>query len=274
MGIANSRLTTWAGNTQASPRLVKRMVEIHSTSESQTKELAARLAGVLRPGHILALEGPLGSGKTCFVGGVAQGLGLDPAQVSSPTFTICQEYSLPNAPSEGTPTHSERVNSPPTTLIHIDAYRLSGPDDLDAIGWEEIVLAPNSIVAIEWPSRISSALSAAELNGRVVHITFHHEGEHARAIQIAASREVTASLERIIAKVRRALGRGSRIGAPAQTASDTRCRTCGKPVLESNPFFPFCSDRCRLADLNKWFTGTYGVSRPVQAEDENESTGE
>ena len=99
----------------------------------QTIALAARLAKALLPGTVIALRGDLGAGKTAFVTGLLKGLGgNDP--VSSPTFTLVHEYT-------------QQARLP---LYHFDLYRLSGPDDLDAIGaddyWES-----HGISAIEWP---------------------------------------------------------------------------------------------------------------------------
>src|SRR4029079_6167387 len=94
-----------------------------TTSESQTLDLASQLAANLHSGDVVTLEGPLGAGKTCFVRGLARGLGLDPSSGASPTFISCREYS----------------NGSALRLAHIDAYRLRGPDDLDAIGWDELL---------------------------------------------------------------------------------------------------------------------------------------
>ena len=154
--------------------------------------LAAALAAHLRAGDVLALEGPLGSGKTCFVRGLAQGLGLDPSAVSSPTFVIMQEYRRSKSKVEsrkakvGKPRSKIQIADPPgrnpkslITLVHIDAYRVNGADDLETIGWSELLQAPDIIIAIEWPSRIGSALPANRID-----VTFAHEGEHTRSITI------------------------------------------------------------------------------------------
>ena len=68
-------------------------VHAQTDSEAETRALAARLGGWLRGGDCVALDGPLGCGKTCFVRGLAEGLDLDPAAVSSPTFVIHHEYT-------------------------------------------------------------------------------------------------------------------------------------------------------------------------------------
>jgi tRNA threonylcarbamoyl adenosine modification protein YjeE len=101
-------------------------------SEGETGEVGREMAASLRPGQVVLLEGLLGAGKTAFVRGLAEGLGADPAEVSSPTFTIVQEYR------GGTP------------LQHIDLYRLS-PLEVDDLGIDEML--ETTIVAVEWPDR-------------------------------------------------------------------------------------------------------------------------
>ena len=140
-----------------------------TTSEAETMEVAAELAARLQPGDIIALRGPLGAGKTCFVRGLARGLGLNPASVSSPTFIICQEY--------------ERADL--LRLAHVDAYRLAGPDDLDSIGWEELLESSNTILAIEWPERIARAIPTESR----IDVTFKHTGKHEREITSHLPRE-------------------------------------------------------------------------------------
>jgi tRNA threonylcarbamoyladenosine biosynthesis protein TsaE len=101
-------------------------------SEWETREVGRDLAGGLQPGQVVLLDGPLGAGKTAFVRGLAEGLGSDPDDVSSPTFTIVQEYR------GGTP------------LQHIDLYRLT-PPEVDDLGIDEML--ETNVVAIEWPDR-------------------------------------------------------------------------------------------------------------------------
>lgn len=124
-------------------------VTCHSTGEADTMALARRLAVRLAPGTVVALSGELGAGKTCFVRGLAEGLGLPARSVSSPTFVIVHEYD--------------------SRLIHIDAYRLSGPDDLESIGWEEMLDRARAVIALEWPERIAGALPAARIDVRIAH---------------------------------------------------------------------------------------------------------
>jgi tRNA threonylcarbamoyladenosine biosynthesis protein TsaE len=118
-------------------------------AEAETTALGTRLARDLRRGSVIHLFGDLGAGKTAFVRGLAIGLGLDPDEVSSPTFTLIQEYRHSAASAD-----SSAQTDAPLTLFHVDLYRLAGPEvtdlDLDAIGAE-------GIMAIEWADRLPAA---------------------------------------------------------------------------------------------------------------------
>src|SRR4051812_48390397 len=111
-------------------------------SEEETAGVARTLAATLAAGDVLLLSGNLGAGKTAFVRGLAAGLGIDPRDVSSPTFTLVHEY------------RGGRV-----TLYHVDLYRLdrAATDDL---GLEEMGVA-DGVLAIEWPDRLTHSLPAA-----------------------------------------------------------------------------------------------------------------
>jgi tRNA threonylcarbamoyladenosine biosynthesis protein TsaE len=114
--------------------------EYLTRSEAETTALAKDLARSLVAGDVLLLSGNLGAGKTAFVRGLAEGLGLDPEEVSSPTFTLIHEYR------GGT-----------LTLYHADLYRLdrAATDDL---GLEEL---QRGVLAIEWPDRLTHTLPGA-----------------------------------------------------------------------------------------------------------------
>jgi tRNA threonylcarbamoyladenosine biosynthesis protein TsaE len=109
-------------------------------SEAETARVAGDLAGTLSPGDVVLLSGSLGAGKTAFVRGLAEGLGIDPEDVSSPTFTLVHEY------------RGGRL-----TLYHADLYRLekAATDDL---GLEEL---QSGVLAIEWPDRLTHSLPSA-----------------------------------------------------------------------------------------------------------------
>jgi tRNA threonylcarbamoyladenosine biosynthesis protein TsaE len=102
-------------------------------SEEETSAAGEQLAGRLGRGAVVLLYGDLGAGKTAFVRGLARGLGAPPGDVSSPTFTLVQEYP-------------GRI-----TLYHVDLYRLE-PKEVDDLGLEELVLG-DGVVAIEWAER-------------------------------------------------------------------------------------------------------------------------
>ncbi|MGI5869196.1 MAG: tRNA (adenosine(37)-N6)-threonylcarbamoyltransferase complex ATPase subunit type 1 TsaE [Kiritimatiellia bacterium] len=109
-------------------------------SEIETQAFADELVRRFGPKAFYALRGDLGAGKTCLVRGLARALGIH-ATVSSPTFTLVNEY----------------VENGGNRLVHIDLYRLSGPDDLDAIGWDDH-LDSGDAMAVEWPERAGDEL--------------------------------------------------------------------------------------------------------------------
>ncbi|MBO7655625.1 MAG: tRNA (adenosine(37)-N6)-threonylcarbamoyltransferase complex ATPase subunit type 1 TsaE [Kiritimatiellae bacterium] len=111
---------------------MKRTVTVHSVEE--TWALARTVAAKLKPGMVLALQGDLGAGKTTFMQGIGGALGVR-RPVTSPTFTLSVEYPTPRF-----------------KLVHMDLYRLSGPDDLLTIGYPEY-LESGAVVAVEWPER-------------------------------------------------------------------------------------------------------------------------
>ena len=111
-------------------------------SEDETQALAQLLAATLKAGDVLLLSGNLGAGKTAFVRGLAAGLGIDQAEVSSPTFTLIHEY------------RGGRL-----TLYHVDLYRLDSAATTD-LGLEEMGVG-DGVLAIEWPERLSHTLPGA-----------------------------------------------------------------------------------------------------------------
>ena len=108
-------------------------VVVISESEQATTDLGVSLARSLEPGAVILLEGELGAGKTAFVRGLAVGLGAAEEDVSSPTFTLIQEY---------------RGRMP---LLHADLYRISGAE-ADELGLDE--LGRDGVVAIEWAAKL------------------------------------------------------------------------------------------------------------------------
>ena len=117
----------------------------HSVDE--TREFGARLGQYLAPGTVVALSGDLGAGKTSLTQGIALGLGID-ARVTSPTFTLVNEYDAGNS----------------TRLIHMDSYRLGDSEQMIAVseaetfGVEEMLDDEDAVVVIEWAERLASVL--------------------------------------------------------------------------------------------------------------------
>ena len=107
-----------------------------TASVGETAALGRRLGRRLRAGATVLLEGPLGAGKTAFARGLAEGLGADPEDVSSPTFAIVQEYR-------------GRLR-----LQHVDLYRLD-PAEVDDLGLEDLM--DGAVLAVEWPDRWRAA---------------------------------------------------------------------------------------------------------------------
>ena len=105
-----------------------------SRSEQDTAAMGRELGTTLAAGDVVLLHGDLGAGKTAFVRGLAEGLGVSADEVSSPTFTLVQEYRGGRLP-----------------LFHVDLYRLNDPREIDDLGLDEI--AEDGVVAIEWAER-------------------------------------------------------------------------------------------------------------------------
>ena len=127
-------------------------------SEEATSAAGERFAARLKAGDVVLLHGDLGAGKTAFVRGLAKGLGASPDDVSSPTFTLIQEYrgSL--------------------TLQHVDLYRLK-PSEIEGLGLDELTDG-NAVVAIEWAERWSAAPPDSWA------VRLQHEGDDRRRITV------------------------------------------------------------------------------------------
>ena len=117
------------------------MKKIISHSEAETEKIAFDLASSLQPGVVLTLNGDLGAGKTVFARGFARGLGVEEA-VSSPTYTIAQEYSLPDG----------------KRLYHLDLYRISSAESGLAFGVDEFFNDPKAFALVEWPERVGDVI--------------------------------------------------------------------------------------------------------------------
>ncbi len=146
-------------------------VEIISKSERQTRELARSIGEKLGAGDVLALSGELGSGKTCFTGGLARGLGVDKKyQITSPTFTLINEY-----PAR-------------CTLYHFDVYRIKNYSEFEGLGYEEYFCGAG-VTVIEWAEKIAKLLPANTL-----FIHFEYCDEQTRKIVIEGKRNMIMKL--------------------------------------------------------------------------------
>lgn len=126
------------------------------------------LGAVLPRPTVITLEGDLGAGKTTLARALCAGLGvLALDAVTSPTFSLVQEYDAPRGP-----------------VVHADLYRLKGPADLEALGWEELV-DRSPVLLIEWPDRAANMLPAD-----TIAITLAHDPEHPdrRLLKVQAPR--------------------------------------------------------------------------------------
>lgn len=134
-----------------------------STSETDTQRIGNRLAGVLSSGDVVALQGPLGAGKTRLVQAIATAFGCEQSFIVSPTFTLIHEYNgrLP--------------------VYHVDAYRLKNADEFLDLGGGEL-LSGSGVCLIEWADRIGEVLPFDHLR-----IDFHVHGPETRELVFRSS---------------------------------------------------------------------------------------
>ena len=121
-----------------------RQVEIISHTPQETERIGSLLGEMLTRGDIIALAGELGTGKTTFVRGMAQGMGIEGKEVASPSFTLVNEY-------EG-----------PLPLFHLDLYRLEDEQELLGIDYDEYIRG-DGVTVIEWADRIPQAVPRESL---------------------------------------------------------------------------------------------------------------
>lgn len=138
-----------------------------TNSPKETKTIAHELAQSLDGGEVLALVGDLGAGKTTFMQGLAEYFNIADA-VSSPTYTLIQEYDLP-----------DRETIKIKKLVHIDCYRLDTAEQLLEIGITDYFERPDVVVVIEWADRAKAIIPA-----NTTWITFDHKEENQRTITI------------------------------------------------------------------------------------------
>jgi tRNA threonylcarbamoyladenosine biosynthesis protein TsaE len=253
-----------------------RSMRFHLRNPDETQQFGEVLGDVLRSceAHpsacVILLSGDLGAGKTTFSRGLAAGLGADADAVASPTFTIRMDHAGETRP-----------------FVHIDAWRI-GSEDLESIGFDEL-LASNAVIAIEWPEKIADAIPAEHLRIAIDHASGAmevavqecedttgssiHESSVGRLVEIVAN----AFPERAARRIFEAL----ELLVRAPQVRESRCPTCGRLTPDatqdvgnkphngtrvgtsggtsvgtsegtSGGNAPFCSPRCRQADLGDW----------------------
>ena len=135
------------------------LLPLRSTAPEATHALGIQLAERAQPGDVMALHGDLGAGKTHLVKGIGDGLGYDPAEIRSPTFTMVHTYEGGRLP-----------------LYHIDAYRVGDPAELYELG-ADTYLYGDGLCCIEWPGRMGELLPDT-----VLHLQLTHENRTTRRI--------------------------------------------------------------------------------------------
>lgn len=219
-------------------------------SDRATAAWAAGVADLLQGGDCVYLAGELGAGKTTFVRALARAIGADDRAVASPTFVMINEYPVAPGPARIRGVHR---------LVHMDAYRLQSLEELDALGWDRIVTSADpprvhddAMLIVEWPQRIADALPPLA---------------HALRIELAHSDFADQREVRVTAPE-------SWLSRPAWSLLHDRepkqCPIRGTWVSPTNPSYPFADQQAKMADLNRWFTGSYNLSRPLDESETDE----
>jgi tRNA threonylcarbamoyladenosine biosynthesis protein TsaE len=153
-------------------------VELTSDSPERTIEIGERIGSTLQGGETLYLIGPLGSGKTHLIKGIARGAGVEETTaVISPTFVLVNEYFARPLGLE---------------LYHIDAYRLNSPSEFEQLGFDDLC-RPDAVVMIEWADRVMSVLRDV----KAIRIDLMHAGQTQRKICV---KNISAALEAVLTR--------------------------------------------------------------------------
>jgi tRNA threonylcarbamoyladenosine biosynthesis protein TsaE len=148
-----------SGRRAADPAPAGRAVTIECPTAEATQALAAEIGRRAGPGAVIALSGDLGAGKTCFIQGLAFGLGVE-TPVTSPTFVMISE-------------HAGRL-----PLYHVDLYRTESLPEIRALGLDEL-LGGEGVTAIEWAEKAEPLLPP-----RTVRVRIHGAGDESRRVEI------------------------------------------------------------------------------------------
>ena len=144
---------------------MSKVLNIISHSEEETIGLGKKLASMFKEPNLVVLSGELGAGKTVFVKGLAEGLGLKSEKVQSPTFSVVHEY------------RGEK------NLFHFDLYRISSTNELREIGWDDYI-EREGLVVVEWGEKAEGMLPR-----KYYKVDFKIMGENEREISIELAGE-------------------------------------------------------------------------------------
>ena len=197
----------------------------------ETEAFAKALGFLCKGGERIALTGEMGAGKTTFVRGLAAGLGVEPHEVSSPTFTLIH-------------VHEGDGCSGVESLVHVDGYRLEESSELIDLGWHDLLEDPRNVMVVEWPEKVGPSLGDSVLGIRLFHSTDESSGLPGRDVVFESSFPIELKRQLL-----------------------TSCRTCGRTLHAGVRSCPFCGNKCRMADLGNWFDGNYSVSREIEEDD-------
>jgi tRNA threonylcarbamoyladenosine biosynthesis protein TsaE len=119
--------------------------------EAELRSWGRRFGRAAHPPLLVTITGELGAGKTTLVQAICAGYGVT-EEVTSPTFALVHEYQAPRSP-----------------VHHLDLYRLERPDELDEIGWDELV-SGRAVVLVEWPERAGDRLPSGHITLSLQHL--------------------------------------------------------------------------------------------------------
>ncbi|GMV25163.1 MAG: hypothetical protein AMXMBFR58_11940 [Phycisphaerae bacterium] len=215
-----------------------------SSCEAYTRMLGAGIASIVRGGDTVTLSGGLGAGKTTLTRAIVSALGVPPQAVSSPTFVFINEYAVPAG---------DAAAHRPRRVAHVDAYRLDEASELGVLGWDRYFAqdcAHEDVLAIiEWPERLGASRPAPAME-----IAIETTGQSTRHFEITMPDPWSA-----------------RLGMDQFLQREpARCRVTGVWISPTHPTYPFADSRARDADLHRWFSGQYRISREATADDTGE----
>lgn len=138
----------------------------------ETIEYGQKFAKNIKGGEVLALTGDLGSGKTTFIKGLAEGLKVA-ENITSPTFVILKKYDA-------------KIDDREIEFVHVDAYRAESIEDIKSVGIEDYLGREDVVIAVEWAEKILEILPASPAGGpeNTININFKHLNENSREIKV------------------------------------------------------------------------------------------